>query len=180
MIFVNNSELPTISLVNDTAIVPCEIALLTAEIKSTITTETLEQIKHQRETLQKMRSQFLMAPSRPNAHQARERQQWIDKFRRLLVRYEQKSGYFRGFHLIAYTRINLRHLVAKVKLSSKLLDMAVQHRLAHGRRRRGPEPGETLGVRCVLTVSVASTTINRATLWRPLPTESGSKSGWSI
>ena len=39
---------------------------------------------------------------------------WIDKFRRLLVRYEQKSVYFRGFHLIAYTLINLRHLLAKV------------------------------------------------------------------
>jgi transposase len=39
---------------------------------------------------------------------------WIDKFRRLLIRFEQKSVYFLGFHLIAYTLINLRELLAKV------------------------------------------------------------------
>lgn len=39
---------------------------------------------------------------------------WIDKFRRLLVRFEQKSIYFLGFHLIAYTLINLRKLLVKV------------------------------------------------------------------
>ena len=39
---------------------------------------------------------------------------WIDKFRRLLIRFERKSVYFLGFHLIAYTLINLRELLAKV------------------------------------------------------------------
>jgi transposase len=39
---------------------------------------------------------------------------WIDTFRRLLVRFERKSAYFLGFHLIAYTLINLRKLSVKV------------------------------------------------------------------
>ena len=42
MIFIDRSELPTVSLVNDTVIVPAEIALLTAEVKSTLKTNHLE------------------------------------------------------------------------------------------------------------------------------------------
>jgi transposase len=39
---------------------------------------------------------------------------WIDKFKRLLVRFERKSAYWMGFHLLAYTLINLRGIMAKV------------------------------------------------------------------
>ena len=39
---------------------------------------------------------------------------WIDKFKRLLIRFERKKTYLLGFHLLAYTLINLRHLLAKV------------------------------------------------------------------
>lgn len=39
---------------------------------------------------------------------------WIDKFKRLLIRFERKKVYFLGFHLLAYTLINLRHVLAKV------------------------------------------------------------------
>ena len=39
---------------------------------------------------------------------------WIDKFKRLLIRFERKKSYFLGFHLLAYTLINLRHVLAKV------------------------------------------------------------------
>ena len=39
---------------------------------------------------------------------------WIDKFKRLLIRFERKKTYFLGFHLLAYTLINLRHLLIKV------------------------------------------------------------------
>jgi len=39
---------------------------------------------------------------------------WIDKFKRLLIRFERKKIYFFGFHLLAYTLINLRHVLAKV------------------------------------------------------------------
>lgn len=36
---------------------------------------------------------------------------WIDKFRILLVRFERKDVYFLGFHCIAFTLINLRHVL---------------------------------------------------------------------
>lgn len=39
---------------------------------------------------------------------------WIDKFKRLLIRFERKKVYALGFHLLAYTLINLRHVLAKV------------------------------------------------------------------
>ncbi len=39
---------------------------------------------------------------------------WIDKFRTLVTRYERKDVYWLGFHLIAFTLINLRNLFAKV------------------------------------------------------------------
>ena len=37
---------------------------------------------------------------------------WIDKFRALLVRFEQKDDLFLGGHFIAYAMINLRHVLA--------------------------------------------------------------------
>ena len=38
---------------------------------------------------------------------------WIDKFRTLVIRFERKDVYWLGFHLIAFTLINLRNLLAK-------------------------------------------------------------------
>lgn len=38
---------------------------------------------------------------------------WIDKFKRLLIRFERKSIYFLGGHYIAFAMINLRHLLAQ-------------------------------------------------------------------
>ena len=37
---------------------------------------------------------------------------WIDKFKRLLIRFERKAAYFLGGHYIAFTMINLRHILA--------------------------------------------------------------------
>ena len=38
---------------------------------------------------------------------------WVDKFKRLLIRFERKTAYVLGFHFIAFTLINLRnHLEA--------------------------------------------------------------------
>lgn len=39
---------------------------------------------------------------------------WIDKFRTLVTRYERKDVSWLGFHLIAFTLINLRNLLDKV------------------------------------------------------------------
>jgi transposase len=40
---------------------------------------------------------------------------WIDKFKRLLIQFERKKVYFLGFHLLAYTLINLRDVLQKSK-----------------------------------------------------------------
>lgn len=37
---------------------------------------------------------------------------WIDKFKRLLIRFERRQDYCFGLHCIAFTLINLRHLIA--------------------------------------------------------------------
>ena len=39
---------------------------------------------------------------------------WIDKFKRLLIRFERKKVYSFSFHLLAYSLINLRDVLAKV------------------------------------------------------------------
>lgn len=37
---------------------------------------------------------------------------WLDKFKRLLIRFEQKDSYFLGGHHIAFAMVNLRHVLA--------------------------------------------------------------------
>ena len=37
---------------------------------------------------------------------------WNDKFRALLIRFDRKDKYFMGAHYIAFTMINLRHVLA--------------------------------------------------------------------
>lgn len=39
---------------------------------------------------------------------------WVDKFKRLLIRFERKDVYFFGLHCIAFAMINLRHLFSGV------------------------------------------------------------------
>lgn len=39
---------------------------------------------------------------------------WIDKFRTLVTRYERKDAYWLGFHLVAFSLINLRNILSKV------------------------------------------------------------------
>lgn len=36
---------------------------------------------------------------------------WVDKFKRLLVRFERKDAYFFGFHCLAFTMVNLRQVL---------------------------------------------------------------------
>jgi transposase len=40
---------------------------------------------------------------------------WIDKFRALLIRYDRKDMYFMGAHFIAFSMVNLRHVLADQK-----------------------------------------------------------------
>lgn len=37
---------------------------------------------------------------------------WVDKFKRLLIRFERKDAYFMGLHCMAFAMINLRYLIA--------------------------------------------------------------------
>ncbi len=37
---------------------------------------------------------------------------WVDKYKRLLIRFERTDANFFGFHCIAFAMINLRHLLA--------------------------------------------------------------------
>jgi transposase len=37
---------------------------------------------------------------------------WVDKFKRLLIRFERKNVYWLGGHFIAFAMINLRHILA--------------------------------------------------------------------
>ena len=37
---------------------------------------------------------------------------WVDKFKRLLIRFERKDVYWLGGHFIAFAMINLRHILA--------------------------------------------------------------------
>lgn len=37
---------------------------------------------------------------------------WVDKFKQLLIRFERRNAYWLGAHLIAFSMINLRHLLA--------------------------------------------------------------------
>ncbi len=36
---------------------------------------------------------------------------WVDKFKRLLIRFERKAVYFKGWHFLAFFLINLRHVL---------------------------------------------------------------------
>jgi hypothetical protein len=38
---------------------------------------------------------------------------WIDKFRALLIRFDRKDAHFLGAHHLAFTMINLRHVLAQ-------------------------------------------------------------------
>ena len=40
---------------------------------------------------------------------------WIDKFRALVIRYDRKDVYFMGAHFIAFSMVNLRHVLADQK-----------------------------------------------------------------
>ena len=40
---------------------------------------------------------------------------WIDKFRALLMRFDRRDSHFMGAHYIAFTMLNLRHVIATEK-----------------------------------------------------------------
>jgi transposase len=46
---------------------------------------------------------------------------WVDKFKRLLIRFERRDAYFLGAHHIAFAMINLRHLIAAYRTVNLLL-----------------------------------------------------------
>ena len=59
LIVAVKDEMPSFSLNDSTFIIPVELALLTFEIKSTIDNKTIEQLKRQREVVNKLRFEFI-------------------------------------------------------------------------------------------------------------------------
>jgi transposase len=47
---------------------------------------------------------------------------WVDKFKRLLIRFERDEELFFGAHCIAFTMINLRHLLVRAESNVKELE----------------------------------------------------------
>jgi hypothetical protein len=47
---------------------------------------------------------------------------WVDKFKRLLIRFERDEELFFGAHCVAFTMINLRHLLASAESNVKELE----------------------------------------------------------
>lgn len=52
---------------------------------------------------------------------------WVDKFKRLLIRFERDEDLFFGAHCIAFTMINLRHLLVSEGENVKELDYDEAH-----------------------------------------------------
>lgn len=72
MIFIDRSELPTVTLVKDTVYVPAEIALLAVEVKSSITKAVLDQVEKQRHAIEQLRFDYLGSIACANATRSRK------------------------------------------------------------------------------------------------------------
>lgn len=70
--------------------------------------------KRNRKTIKRGRKRHFNQNSYNNRFAIERTFAWIDKFRTLLIRFERKDAYWLGFHLLAFTLINLRNVVAKV------------------------------------------------------------------
>ena len=70
--------------------------------------------KRNRKTVKRGRKRHFNQHSYNNRFAIERTFAWIDKFRTLLLRFERKDAYWLGFHLLAFTLINLRNVVAKV------------------------------------------------------------------
>ncbi len=53
---------------------------------------------------------------------------WADKFKRLLIRFERYDAHFLGAHYLAFTMINLRHVIAQEVASEDKKDQASEER----------------------------------------------------
>lgn len=67
--------------------------------------------KRNRKCVKKGRKRLFNAEVYKHRFSAERTFAWVDKFKRLLIRFECRQAYFFGLHCIAFTMINLRHLV---------------------------------------------------------------------
>lgn len=67
--------------------------------------------KRNRKTAKRGRKRFFDAAIYKHRFVSERTFAWLDKFKALLVRFERKDLYFLGGHLLAFTLINLRHLL---------------------------------------------------------------------
>lgn len=70
--------------------------------------------KRNRKTIKRGRKRHFNRDAYTNRFTIERAFAWIDKFRTLLIRFERKDAYWLGFHLLAFTLINLRNVIAKV------------------------------------------------------------------
>jgi transposase len=70
--------------------------------------------KRNRKTVKRGRKRHFNRDAYKNRFAIERTFAWIDTFRTLLIRFERKDVYWLGFHLIAFTLINLRNLLAEV------------------------------------------------------------------
>ena len=70
--------------------------------------------KRNRKTSKRGRKRYLNQHAFKNRFAIERTFAWMDTFRTLLIRFERKDGDWLGFHLLAFTLINLRNLLVKV------------------------------------------------------------------
>lgn len=68
--------------------------------------------RRNRKKVKRGRKRLFNAPVYKRRFVAERSFAWVDKFKRLLIRFERKAVYFLGGHYIAFAMINLRHLLA--------------------------------------------------------------------
>jgi len=71
----------------------------------------IDENKRNRKTAKRGRKRFFDPDVYKHRFTSERSFAWIDKFRALLIRFDRRDAYFLGAHFIAFTMINLRHVI---------------------------------------------------------------------
>ena len=71
----------------------------------------IDENKRNRKTMKRDRKRFFNPDVFKHRFTSERSFAWVDKFRDLLIRFERRDAYFLGAHFIAFTMINLRHVI---------------------------------------------------------------------
>ena len=78
-------------------------------------TPNIAENKRNRKSIKRGRKRFFNPDIYKHRFSSERTFAWIDKFRALLIRFDRKDVYFMGAHFIAYSMVNLRHVLADEK-----------------------------------------------------------------